>query len=201
LSGTLTTALVFVPLLFVTGVLGSFIRVMPATVIVALLASYVLSLTLVPLIAYFTMLRPLEKNPKKVKKQLNKLSIVNKFERLIAEKNADNIMLLQTKPKQGKVIAGIMVGVSLISIAAGGFIFSKLSFNIFPKSKDADQISLNLEFEAGQNTIEQTENYIKIVNQQIDGLIGDQVENVSYGTQMQQPNIRSADAVIQLVRY
>ncbi|MBP6880302.1 efflux RND transporter permease subunit [Candidatus Saccharibacteria bacterium] len=201
LSGTLTTALVFVPLLFVTGILGSFIRVMPATVIVALLASYVLSLTLVPLIAYFTMLRPLEKNPEKIKKQLDKLSIVNKLEKFIAEKNANSIMLLKTKPTRGRLMAGFMVGISLFSIGIGGFIFSKLSFNIFPKSKDADQISMNLEFESVQNTIEQTENYIKTANQQINDSIGAEVESVSYGTQMQQPNVRSADAVIQLVPY
>lgn len=198
LSGTLTTALVFVPLLFVTGVLGSFIRVMPATVIVALLSSYILSLTLVPLIAYFTMLRPLEKNPKKVKKQLNKLNIINKLEKLIAEKNADNIMLLVTKPKQGKIVAAVMIGISLFSIGLGGFIFSKLSFNIFPKSKDADQISLSLEFDAGQNTIEQTEDYIRIANRQIKDSIRSDVESVSYGTKMQQPNVRSAD-IIRLV--
>ncbi len=51
LSGTLTTVLVFAPLLFVGGVLGEFIRAIPATVILTLLLSFLFSVVFIPAIA------------------------------------------------------------------------------------------------------------------------------------------------------
>lgn len=51
IAGTLTTILVFVPMLFVSGLLGEFIRLIPITVILALILSLFIGLTITPFLA------------------------------------------------------------------------------------------------------------------------------------------------------
>src|SRR5207302_5939426 len=51
LSSTLTTVAVFLPIAFLTGIAGSFFRPFALTVVVALLASLVVAVTVVPLLA------------------------------------------------------------------------------------------------------------------------------------------------------
>lgn len=51
ISGTLTTLLVFVPMALISGVLGSFIRIIPITVIIALGLSLIYSLTVIPFLS------------------------------------------------------------------------------------------------------------------------------------------------------
>ncbi len=57
LAGTLTTVVVFSPMLFVGGILGEFIRPIPATVIVTLLMSFAFSIVFIPAIARLFLLR------------------------------------------------------------------------------------------------------------------------------------------------
>lgn len=54
-SGTLTTILVFLPTLFITGVLGDFIELIPITVIISLTISLFVALTIIPLISILFM--------------------------------------------------------------------------------------------------------------------------------------------------
>lgn len=51
IAGTMTTVAVFVPLFFLSGIIGEFIQGIPFTIIVVLLASIIVSLGFVPLIA------------------------------------------------------------------------------------------------------------------------------------------------------
>jgi len=51
IAGTMTTVAVFVPLFFLSGIIGEFIQGIPFTIIVVLLASIVVSLGFVPLLA------------------------------------------------------------------------------------------------------------------------------------------------------
>lgn len=51
IAGTMTTIAVFVPLFFLSGIIGQFIKSIPFTIIVVLLASIVVALGFVPLIA------------------------------------------------------------------------------------------------------------------------------------------------------
>lgn len=51
IAGTLTTVAVFVPLFFLSGIMGQFLKSIPFTIIVVLLASIVVALGFVPLIA------------------------------------------------------------------------------------------------------------------------------------------------------
>jgi len=51
ISGTVTTLLVFAPMLFISGILGDFIRLIPVTVILTLIISLVTALSVIPLIS------------------------------------------------------------------------------------------------------------------------------------------------------
>ncbi|MBD3238120.1 MAG: MMPL family transporter [Candidatus Moranbacteria bacterium] len=66
-SGMLTTVAVFVPLLFVKGIMGEFMRVIPITVISTLIAALFVALTIVPAIGA-TILKP-KSHEEKQKKQ------------------------------------------------------------------------------------------------------------------------------------
>lgn len=64
LTSTLTTIASFLPLLMMKGIAGKFIKTLPILVTVALLSSYILSLTVVPSIGY-SVLKVKEKKEKK----------------------------------------------------------------------------------------------------------------------------------------
>ncbi|MEX0621884.1 MAG: efflux RND transporter permease subunit [Candidatus Woykebacteria bacterium] len=51
IAGTLTTVLVFVPMLFVSGLLGEFIQLIPITVILALILSILIGLSITPFLS------------------------------------------------------------------------------------------------------------------------------------------------------
>lgn len=51
ISGTLTTILVFAPMLFISGILGDFIRLIPITVILSLVISLIVALSIIPFVS------------------------------------------------------------------------------------------------------------------------------------------------------
>ncbi len=91
LAGTLTTVLVFAPLLFVTGFLGEFVQIIPITIIIALSTSFVLSLVLIPLLSQFLLLRN-----RKIS-WLTKVNPVSKCEARTAKFLANKVRLLKSK--------------------------------------------------------------------------------------------------------
>ncbi|MEK7511069.1 MAG: efflux RND transporter permease subunit [Patescibacteria group bacterium] len=60
-AGTMTTVAVFVPLFFLSGIMGKFVASIPFTVIFVLLASIFVALGLVPLLAMYTITRSMSK--------------------------------------------------------------------------------------------------------------------------------------------
>jgi len=188
-AGTMTTVLVFAPLAFISGILGEFIRLIPITVIVSLLSSLILSLTLIPFLSRFILLFG--------KKQ--KLTVINRLEEKIANRTAKNILLLRTNRRKG-----ILVGVSALAlsgiffIAALGFA-SRLPFNIFPPSKDSDQIGYEINSPAGYS-LEQAQQLTVRANQIVKDTLGDNISRVTYGS-FTQPNERNADAFVELVPF
>lgn len=187
-AGTLTTVLVFAPLAFIGGILGSFIRLMPITVVISLLVSYVLSLVLVPVLARFTVLKSLTtKQPK---------FTLYKLEQGLANAVFISISWLKTKHRRGVIWGSSMVGLSIAMIIIGGMIFSGLGFNIFPPSKDSDQIQVNIEYVPGLS-IKEAESIASEFNQVIAQEAAGQTKKVLYGG-FTQATDREADAVIQL---
>ncbi len=139
-AATLTAALSFTPLVFVGGVLGSFIRAIPVTIISALLISLVVALIFIPLFARYVLLG---------KKQMGAAN-VHEPARGIEARMATAIgrpMLWARHSRRKEFSVGITaILISFMFIGIGGLVFQKVAFNIFPPSKDTNQLAVALTF-------------------------------------------------------
>lgn len=191
IAATLTAALSFAPLIFVGGILGEFIRAIPVTIISALLVSLIVALVFIPLFARFILLRP---------NQLGKTKSENGvfgFEHKVAEVLAKPMLWARhSKPKLAGV-GMIAVVIGLAFIMAGGTLFQKVGFNIFPPSKDTNQLSITLEFPPATN-INQAESTADKANQIIAETLGD---NFSKATYNGAANTSSAMLMVDLIDY
>lgn len=169
-AGTLTTVLVFAPILFVTGVLGEFIQILPLTVIIALLLSLLIALIYIPFFANVVLLRS-KREPKPL------------LGGVIAA--ADKLVLALPKrlPKMSKksriaTLSG-SIFISLLIMAVGVYSIGQLPFNIFPTSKDADALLVQVNF--GENsTLEQSLETSEQINQILSETLGDDGAAISY---------------------
>jgi multidrug efflux pump subunit AcrB len=194
-SGTFTTVLVFMPLAFISGVLGEFIRLMPITVIIALISSLILSLTLIPVLAKFVLL-----NSDKIS-WFTRVNPVSKAEAKLGNFIGNLPRLLTTRKKLGKWIASGLTVMSIVGIFLALQVAGLVQFNIFPSSKDSDQIGVSLSFPSGY-TIVQAEKTSQVVNKIVAEEVGDLAKRVTYGSfSLVQPNSRSADLLIDLVPF
>lgn len=194
-AGTFTTVLVFLPLAFLSGVLGEFIRLMPVTVIIALVTSLVLSLTLIPVLSRFVLLRT---------DHVSWVTRVNPLAKAIAWAGravGDVPRLLKTKRKKGLIVASSMVLVTIGSIMVAFQFAARVDFNIFPPSKDSIQIGYNSTYPPGY-TIEDAKQASAQIDEIVATEIGPLIERVTYGSfSITQPNNRSSDAFVELVPF
>jgi len=118
ISGTVTTMLAFLPMLMLASDTGDFIRSMPVTVVLVLLASLLLSLTLLPLLAS----KIFSGKPSRIKTLQHYL---NRF--------AENIYA----PVLNKLfkVKVVVIGVALVSLFAMLSLFSEVGLSLFPKAE------------------------------------------------------------------
>jgi len=136
MAGTLTTVLVFTPMLFVGGVLGEFIRAIPATVIITLLLSFVFSITFIPAISRKLLLAgPPASNP------------IVRAERRAAEALGRLAMYPAGNGVKGWLVGGGLLAAAVVSIVASFGVASRVGFNIFPPTKDSNGIQLSVDFD------------------------------------------------------
>ena len=185
-AGTMTTVLVFLPMLFVGGILGDFIRILPVTVIVALISSLVLSLSLIPFLSRFTIL---------ANRKLDLTSPVARAEQYISKALANRIRRLK-QPKQGRYFALAMLVLSLVMVLAAGAFAQKLSFNIFPANKDSDQLSYQLEFPAGYD-LDQAQAVAAQANQLVGDILATDLVRAVY----LEANQRRTDVWVELTSF
>jgi multidrug efflux pump subunit AcrB len=172
-AATLTATLSFLPLAFVGGILGSFIRAIPVTIITALLTSLIAALIFIPLFARGLLLG---------KKQMGEKSIhefAASFEAKIARGIARPMIWARHHRKREFSVGIIAVLVGLLFIGAGGFIARDVAFNIFPPSKDTDQLSVSMSFPSG-TTIDQAEALAGQVDKVTGKVLGDNLQYASY---------------------
>lgn len=158
IAATSTAALSFTPLLFVSGILGSFIRAIPVTIIAALVVSLFVALLFIPLFARLLLLG---------KDQMGKKS-GRGFSAKVEGKIAASITKPMLWAKNSKLkLAGVSIIAFLIGtafIGAGGYLFQKVTFNIFPSAKDTNQLSVaivyppNTDILTAQNIASDVEN-------------------------------------------
>jgi len=183
-SGTLTTVLVFSPLLFITGILGGFIFQMPMTVVISLLVSFFLSITLIPLLANYTMLGE--------GVQKREPNIIGMFLASMIEK------------LRKSVSAGVMWGVSMVVLSfglifAGIVLFGTLTFDIFPAGKDGNNLAVTIEYPE-ETTIKEAQGIAAEVDAIVVEEIGQHIDRALYGGQFSS-NEDNAAIDIELIPY
>jgi multidrug efflux pump subunit AcrB len=190
-AATLTAALSFVPLLFVGGILGSFIRAIPVTIISALLISLCVALIFIPLFAKVLLLG---------KKQLgegNVVEVAAEIEHRIARAISRPMLWAQHSRKKefGVGITAVVIGI--VFIAAAGFIFSRVAFNIFPPTKDSNQLNVTLGFAPG-TSIDRAEQITDDASRIIARELG---SNFDYSSQYGMANSHASTLYVNLVPY
>ena len=117
-SGTVTTMLAFLPMLMLASDTGDFIRSMPVTVVLVLLASLLISLTLTPLIAsrFFTLI------PSKFKTQQHHL---NNFAQGMYQRFLKKLLTMRW----------LVMLVSVLSLVAMLSLFNQVGVSLFPKAE------------------------------------------------------------------
>lgn len=141
ISGTLTTLLVFFPLLFVSGILGDFIKELPLTVIISLAVSLVIALTILPVISSFLI-------PNKITKPTNKYwlvvyKVLNFFPNIINHLSLSASKFTNFYLSKKRYTFVVLI-VSLFLIGYGASFASKLGFSFFAQAKDADSITVSV---------------------------------------------------------
>ncbi len=191
-AATLTAALSFAPFLFVGGILGSFIRAIPITIISALLISLLVALVFIPLFSRFFLLGKKQMGAKNVHE--TSAGIEARIARFISApmlwaRNSHKKLLTV-------VITAVVVGFGFIG--AGVFIFKQnVKFNIFPPEKDSNQLQVTLTFSPDTN-IEKAENIADKTN----SLVGDDLkDNFARASYYGQANVSSATLTINLLSY
>lgn len=145
ISATTTAALSFAPLIFVGGILGSFIRAIPVTIIAALITSLIVALVFIPFFARFLLLSKKHIGEGNVKEM--SAGIEEAIARFISWP------MLWAKGSTGKLIgvglAAFAIGMGFI--VGGGMIFKHVTFNIFPSSKDGNQLTTSITYKPNTN--------------------------------------------------
>ena len=172
-AATLTAALSFAPLLFVGGILGGFIRAIPVTVITSLLVSLFVALVFIPLFARYILLG---------KKQMGETNVHEPaagIEAKIAQFIGRPMLWARDSKKKLFTVGIIAVLAGFLFIGAGGFLFQKVTFNIFPPSKDSNGLSVALTFDEG-TSVAGAQKIADEADKMIATKLGDNFKQASY---------------------
>jgi multidrug efflux pump subunit AcrB len=168
LAGTLTTVVVFSPMLFVGGILGEFIRPIPATVIVTLLMSFAFSIVFIPTIARLFLLRggPSRNPVVRVEKRA-----ATAMGRLAAYPSGNGW--------RGRFAGFGLAGFGVAAVFVGLQLAGGLGFSIFPAGKDAVGLIVAAEFPPG-TTIEEAEERADRIDAVVVDVLGDELVRSQY---------------------
>lgn len=172
-AATLTAALSFAPLIFVGGILGSFIRAIPVTVITSLLVSLGVALVFIPLFARFLLLGRKQLGAKNVHEPA---AIVES--RIAAFISQPLLWARRSRARLVAVGSGAIL-TSLVFIVASGMLFQHVTFNIFPPSKDTNGLLVTMNFPPG-TTIEQAQSTADRADQIVARTLGENFKQSSY---------------------
>ncbi len=124
-SGTITTMLAFLPMLMIQSNTGDFIRSMPVTVVLVLLASLFVALTLTPLLAS-KLLVVIEKDNKA---KGFKIQTLQHYANIFAEKSYANALAILMRHKTVVIVVSVAALVAMLSL------FSQVGVSLFPKAE------------------------------------------------------------------
>jgi multidrug efflux pump subunit AcrB len=184
--GSVTTILVFIPMVFTSGILGDFIRLVPITVIIALTLSLVIALTFIPYLSGIITF-DLDIITKRIR--FPKIPFVSSFfyylfngVGILIEKSASlNAKFVSAYLSKKRFLVVILIA-SLVLILGGGFFASKLKFSVFPAPKDTDQITAQVSFQEGTKIETAEEMAIKVEDLILNSEYKEFVEQITYTT-------------------
>lgn len=146
ISSSLAIVVTFSPLLLLSGGNGAFIKALPSILITTIIASTVLSVTLVPMLQFI-------KTKKRIKKISDTPGFLGKPLEKIAVFYSENV--LRTVLKRP-----LLVGIGGLVIATGLLFLAMLTpFEFFPAA-DKEEVTMNVRLAAG-TTIDETNNEIQ----------------------------------------
>ncbi len=196
-AGTLTTILVFVPLFFISGLIGDIVIYLPATIIVALLVSFVLSVTLIPVLSRHLILSA-----------GNKVGWFDRVNPLIGLTQALGracgwLPAQLAGPHRRRAIGGLaailVLGLVFISWTMG--LSRQLELNIFPSARDGDTLTYSLEFPAAYD-LATAETATESTQEVAVATVGaENINSIYYGLIQQLANQRQAEAIVNLIPY
>lgn len=173
-AATTTAALSFLPLAFVGGVLGTFIRAIPITIISALFISLLVALFFIPLFSRVLLLTKSQMKPQK--KQQRTLQL----ETRIAAAITWPMLWARTSMRRLWFIGLSSVLVGLLFIGGAGLLFVQgVTVNLFPSSKDSNGLTVSLKMPSG-TTLLQAEKIVDTANTAIAEDLGSKLETVTY---------------------
>ncbi len=191
IAATSTAALSFAPLLFVSGILGSFIRAIPFTIISALATSLLVALVFIPFFARFILLRKNQLGAEGSKE------FSAGIEAAIARTVSGPMLWAKGSSKKLLSVGFVALLIGFGFIGASGYLMQKVTFNIFPPSKDSNQLMVSLKF-APDTSIGQAEQITDQANKIMGDAIGNEfVQTAYYG----QATVESATAMVDITKY
>jgi multidrug efflux pump subunit AcrB len=167
-AGTLTTVVVFSPMLFVGGILGEFIRPIPTTVIITLLLSFFFSIVFIPTVGRWFIVRGGEtRNP------------IIRAEKAAARAAGRLASYPSGNGWPGRLVGVAMSLVAVFAIGAGFVTAGGLGFSIFPSGKDSVGMSVSAEFPPG-TTIEEAQEIATEIDEVVVTVLGDELDRSQY---------------------
>jgi len=191
ISATTTSALCFAPLIFVGGILGSFIRAIPITIMTALFISLVVALVFIPFFSRYLLLRKKDMGAENVKEPSAKI------EAAIASFVTRPMMWAKGSTNRLFSVGLIALVIGFGFIFAGGYIFQKVTFNIFPNGKDGNQLTTTITYKPG-TSIEEAQSIAGDVGKIVSQTTG---SNFVQSTYNGEADLKSALQSIDIVDY
>lgn len=191
IAATSTAVLGFVPLLFITGILGGFIRPIPITIIASLTISLLVALTIIPFVARLLILRQDNIGSKA------KVPYPVRLQESFAKKLTAPLRWAKHSSRRLWIsgIAALILGTAFIF--GGMYIFKYVTFNIFPSNKDSNQLQITMEFPAGTD-INKAQATTSQADRIIESTLGANLDRLNYYSTA---STNSAQVFIDLIPY
>lgn len=191
ISATTTSALCLAPLIFVGGILGSFIRALPVTIMTALFISLVVALVFIPFFSRYLLLRKKDMGEENVNEPSAKV------EAAIARFVTRPMMWAKGSTNRLFSVGLIALVIGFGFIFAGGYIFQKVTFNIFPNGKDGNQLTTTITYKPG-TSLDEAQRIAGDVNKIVSQTTGSNFVQSSYNGQA---DVKSAQQTIDIIDY
>ncbi|MEQ8842546.1 MAG: efflux RND transporter permease subunit [Acidimicrobiales bacterium] len=182
-AGTLSTLTVFAPMVFISGILGEFIRPIPVTVMLTLALSFLLSVTVIPTLGRVFILRgsratgPVVRLQKRVARDLGRLAAYP-----------------AGHGWRGRVVWVGLVALAVAMIANSFGAAGRIGFNIFPPTKDSNALQISVDFDPGT-----TIDVARAIQADIDTIVLDVLGDDAERYQVVSGNARGSFAFVDLV--